>query len=513
LNTVVSVNFSDKQDTHSYVPYWRKMVCAGRAAEGLREDWRNHLRMVQREIGFEYIRFHGILHDDMMIYHEDKNGDPYYNWQYLDELLDFLAEVNIRPCMELGFMPSVLASGDAVCFWWKGNITPPKDYKKWEQLVSALALHCVHRYGWEEVKTWFWEVWNEPNNPYFWSGTQEEYFKLYTHAARALKSLCPDFKVGGPATTNFSKGEAPWVKDLIHYCAAMNVPLDFVSTHPYPNQWPKDTQGVERMQYRDPDSAFTDLTWLRRTIDTSPFPQAEIHLTEWNSSASSRDLYHDTAFMAPFLLSNMVRCIGLVDSLGFWAFTDVFEENGSGDTMFHGGFGMITKQGLKKPAFHGFWFLARMGDEMILRGRDHFITKKKDGSLQILLWNYCHYKDEASLVENPFKSTDSKDPRYLDRYAGFDENDGMPFQVVINDLQGRYLQIDYDMDRENGSVFDTWESFGAIEALGVEEIHILKQRMEPAARFKEIECNHPYVFDGVIKPHGVRLIELKRRYD
>lgn len=195
-----------------YAPFWKKLVSAGRAAEGLREDWRDQLREVQREIGFEYIRFHRVLHDDMMIYHENAEGKPYYNWQYFDSLLDFLQEVGLRPILELSFMPSALKTGEATVFWWKGNITPPKDYAKWAGMVSALVSHCIDRYGLEEVLRWYFEVWNEPNlYQGFWGADQVEYFKLYETTARAIKAVHPGLRVGGPASTDASAGEAPWV--------------------------------------------------------------------------------------------------------------------------------------------------------------------------------------------------------------------------------------------------------------------------------------------------------------
>ena len=240
-----------------------------------------------------------------MIYHEE-NGQPVYNFHYLDTLFDFLLEVNLRPLLELSFMPYDLASGEAYVFWWKDNITPPKDYQRWSDLVTATIRHCIHRYGLEEVLRWYFEVWNEPNliNG-FWSSTQEEYFKLYEVTAKAIKGLDSRLRVGGPATSDSGGVKAPWV----------------------------------------------DLQRIRACVDQSPFKEAEIHLTEWNSSPSPRDLVHDTAFMAPFVVMNNLKGLGLVDSLAFWTFTDVFEEGRAGNTLFHGGFGLLNTQGLKKPSY------------------------------------------------------------------------------------------------------------------------------------------------------------------
>src|SRR5271165_2900272 len=133
---------------------FKKSISAGRANEGLRADWQQQLAMVQQEIGFEYIRMHGLLHDDMGVYREDAQGNPIYNWQYIDLLYDYLLSVGLRPFVELAFMPADLASGKQTVFWWKGNVTPPKSYEKWSALVRNLVTHFQERYGHDEVKKW-----------------------------------------------------------------------------------------------------------------------------------------------------------------------------------------------------------------------------------------------------------------------------------------------------------------------------------------------------------------------
>ncbi len=175
---LINVDFSREKGPLNTM--FKECIGAGRANEGLRADWQQQLAYVKKECGFKYIRMHGLLTDDMGVYKEDKNGNPEYNYMYVDVLFDYLQSIGMKPFVELGFMPSALASGDKTIFWWKGNVTPPKDYDKWGALIRNLTQHFTERYGADEVKTWYFEVWNEPNlSPGFWTGTQEEYFKLY----------------------------------------------------------------------------------------------------------------------------------------------------------------------------------------------------------------------------------------------------------------------------------------------------------------------------------------------
>jgi xylan 1,4-beta-xylosidase len=502
MTTSITINIH--QPGQTYYPLWKKLITAGRAAEGLREDWREQLREVQREIPFEYIRFHGVLHDDMMIYHEDAAGRPNYNWQYFDSLVDFLQEVRLRPILELSFMPTALKSGEATVFWWKGNITPPKDEAKWTGLVRALVIHCLDRYGPEEVLQWYFEVWNEPNlYQIFWDASQDEYFTLYEATARAIKDVHPGLRVGGPATSDASAGEAPWMLDFLSFCERKQAPLDFVSTHPYPNHWPKDESGRQLLGYRDPDSTLHDLQWLRRTLDASPYRGVEIHLTEWNASPDPRDLVHDTAFMAPFVIQNHIQCLGLVDSLGFWTFSDVFEEGGAGDTLFHGGFGLINLQGLKKASYFGYWFLARLGPEILAMGEDYLITRRGQ-DVQVLLWNYCHYTEV-------FAAGDRSRLSLHDRYGVFAERD-RAFAVCLGGLEGAYQITLWAFDRDQGSAFDAWLRNGALASPTSEDLNIIRQGVGPVGSISLLQGQAAYTREVTLAPHGVLLIELKRRW-
>ncbi len=486
------------------IPLWKKLITAGRAAEGLREDWRQHLRETQREIGFEYIRFHGIFHDDMMIYHEDPQGTPYFNWQYFDRLMDFFREIKLRPILELSFTPSVLRSGESTVFWWKGNITPPKDLDKWSGLVRAMVVHCIDRYGLDEILQWYFEVWNEPNlYKGFWDATQAEYFKLYLATAKTIKAVHPGLRVGGPASSDAGSGEAPWIKDFLAFCARDQAPVDFISTHPYPNSWSFDSGGQQNMGYRDENSTRHDIAWVRQAIQASPFKQLELHLTEWNSSPSPRDLVHDTAFMAPFIIQNNIYCLGLTDSLGYWTFTDVFEENGAGDTLFHGGFGLINFLGLKKAAYYGYWYLSRLGTEMLASGDDYIITRKGE-TIQALIWNYCHYTDS-------FTSGDRGALKPNDRYGVF-KSAPRSFEIALDGLQGPFKKVEYLLDREHGSAYDVWLRNGALENPRSEDVEILARQTGPSANIQRVDCLGSYRQSGDLAPHGVLLVELHKSF-
>jgi xylan 1,4-beta-xylosidase len=373
--------------------FFNVSVGAGRANEGLRADWQQQLAEIRRDAGFRYIRMHGLLTDDMGVYTIDEQGRERYNFQYVDVLYDYLLDIGMKPFVELGFMPSALASGEQTIFWWRGNVTPPSSWERWEDLVRALAAHWTERYGAAEVRTWYFEVWNEPNLDGFWAGSQADYYRLYAHAARAIKSVDPAYRVGGPATAG-----AAWLPEFIAWCHQNEVPLDFVSTHSYGvRQGYLDEFGrTGTVLADDPLAVSGDVLESRRQIAESPMPGLELHYTEWSASYTPADPVHDSYHSAAWILQKLKQVGDAAQSMSYWVFTDIFEEAGPRFEAFHGGFGLLNLQGIRKPAWFAYAFLNRLGP-VALENSDAMSWAATDGAgnVQVLLWDFTHTLPEG----------------------------------------------------------------------------------------------------------------------
>ena len=392
-------------------------VGAGRANEGLRADWQRQLRQVRAECGFRYIRFHGLFCDDMGVYQEDKQGRPIYNWQYVDELFDFLESIGMKPFVELGFMPAALASGPQTIFWYKANVTPPKDYAKWEAFITAFVRHVTERYGPEEVRRWYFEVWNEPNLTGFWMGTtggksdqefapiaRAEYFKLYAATARAVKSVDAAYRVGGPATA----GEG-WIDETLACRAEHQVPLDFISTHSYATMsgYLDEAGNAGTVFSPDRNAITAGVRQVRAKIDQSPFPNLPLHYTEWSGSYTPADPIHDSYHSASFILDKIRHIGSAADSMSYWTFTDIFEEAGPRLTPFHGGFGLLNTQDLPKPSFFAYQFLNRLGNvELACTDPEAFICGDHAGAVQALFWDFTITHPGPSVIDQEFCQAD-----------------------------------------------------------------------------------------------------------
>jgi xylan 1,4-beta-xylosidase len=363
--------------------FWEQMFGSGRAILTLRESYREDLRAVKKVADFRYVRFHAILHDELGVYNEDEHGNPVYNFSYVDQVYDGLLKNGVRPFVEISFMPKKLAfNPDALHpFWYKQNVSPPKSMERWDDLMKHLAQHLVDRYGIDEVSTWYFEVWNEPNID-FWNGIprQRSYFDLYAHTARDLKSVSPRLRVGGPATA-----AAAWVTDFLQFTSQNHVPVDFVSTHGYADDTTLDLFGKNEDIPMD-DRVCRAVEKVRNEINQSASPKLPLFWTEWNVQGMKES--RDTIFVGPALANTVRQCDGKVQMLSFWTFSDVFEEGGPIPKPFEGQFGLRAKGGIDKPSYYAYGLLHDLGDQRIANAaKDVIVTKTSDEGLAIAAWN------------------------------------------------------------------------------------------------------------------------------
>ena len=380
---------------------WRKLITVGRAYDLIRADLLDHLSWLQREIGYDYIRFHASFHDDMKVVTRAADGSLRFHWHHIDKVYDALLARGLKPFIELNPMPAALASGPDTMFYYKMNITPPKLWSEWAQLIDAFARHLLERYGQAEVRTWYFEVWNEPNLGGFWSGTKEDYFKLYETSARALTAVDPSLRIGGPATS-----KANWVAEFIAYCHTRSIPLDYVSTHLYPQD--------EQVAYPDRHDSphpigefFADtVRSVQDVVAASPLPDLPIWWSEWNTQAAAaakevtwgENVYVDNAFAGTFIARNCLALDTACDAFGYWVASDVFEEGGIPSAPLSCTYGLLTLHGFPKAAANAFRFLRRLeGDRLNLApgftaphsGAGAAASYAGD-TVRVLLWNHAH---------------------------------------------------------------------------------------------------------------------------
>lgn len=391
--------------------YWKFCIGSCHAATALREDYRQMLKQCKQEIGFKYLRFHGLFNDDMSVLRKSLTGEFIMSFSNIDNIFDFLLSIGMKPFVEIGFMPECLKSADEYIFHYKMNVTPPNNEAVWIKLVDSFIKHIIERYGKDEVRKWYFEIWNEPNlgketgfkGGRFWSGTMEDYFRLYTVTVNTIKAIDDKLAVGGPATSNNA-----WIPQMLDYCEKTNTPIDFVTTHHYPTDivlgyGVEDSQNFinafnntaandkgKLSQIINDYLTFQQDIWkkVERGVLTDMAKRAKsecrglpLYYTEWSSLAG---IESDGAFGASFIAKTIQDNVGLVNGYSYWTFSDIFEEKGMPNCAFHGGFGLMNMNGIKKAPYNAFVLLNKLGNQ-------RYTTQFSESTVDI----YC-YRDNTN---------------------------------------------------------------------------------------------------------------------
>jgi xylan 1,4-beta-xylosidase len=456
--------------------FWEEMFGSGRANLVLRANYRTDLQLVRKVTDFRYVRFHGIFDDDNGVYNEDAQGNAVYNWSYVDQIYDGLLANGIRPYVEISFMPKALAAIQKThAFWYKPYPSPPKDYGKWDALMTAFAQHLIERYGIEEVSQWYFEVWNEPNID-FWIGrpAQSTYFELYDHTARALKAVNPRLRVGGPATA-----QAAWVGDLIAHATQNNVPLDFVSTHVYGNDT-SDNVFHDNRAIAPHQMVCAAVDKVHEEIVHSARPDIPLIWSEFNATYMNEQALTDSIYMGPWMADTISKCDGKTLMMSYWSFSDVFEEQGVVKTPFYGGYGLVAEDDIPKPAYDVFRLLHELGDVRLPAPKDEaLVTRRADGTLVIAAWNLVEPGASGSDKSVTFELKDVAD--------------------------GTYAEIQR-VDANYGDVLDAWKQMGSPKYPTRRQIGDLRKASELGEPESEQIRDHHLTI--TLPPMGLAVMEI-----
>ena len=480
--------------------FWEHMFGSGRAVLALRADYQRDLGMMAAATGIRYVRFHGLLDDHVgladgpaaLFYnlHEGKAAARApYNFSYVDQIMDALKAQGVRPYVELDFMPTSLASNLKLVqpFWYRPNVSPPRSYAAWDRMIEALARHFIARYGIDEVSRWYFEVWNEPNLS-FWGGVpkQRTYFTLYDQTARALKSVSPRLRVGGPATA-----QAAWVTAFLRHVAAVHAPIDFVSTHVYGNDTAEHVFGT-RAHVTRRTMVCRAVRKVHREIAHSPFPHLPLILSEFNASYSNEPDVTDTPYMGPWIATTIRQCDGLLHAMSYWTFSDVFEEGGVIRSPFYGGFGLIAEHDIPKAPFNAFALLHKLGHvRLAAHVRSALITRTRDGSLVLALWDYS--------------PPDGRGPRYTPPPARRSER---VFEITVQGLPPAATGLLWRVDNRPGNVLVAYDAMGRPSWPTPKQIAALRAagRLAPP-RTVHLRAGR---IEVAVPQHGLALLLLRR---
>ena len=463
------------------------------------------------------------------VYTEDAAGKPVYSWKILDRIFDTFRQTNIKPLVEIGFMPEALSThpepyrhafpdikvGDIYTGW----AYPPKDYQKWAELVFQVARHLRERYGDDEVKTWLWEVWNEPDIGY-WKGTPEEYFRLYDFSVEAVLRAVPGGRIGGPDSTGPANPKASqFLRDFLEHCAhgenfatgKIGSRLDFISFHPKGS--PKWEDGHVRMGITHQLGAIEEGF---RIVESFPeWRNTPVVLGESDpegcAACSAKDnpanAYRNGALYAVYTTEVLDRVYSLAASMHVnflgsvtWAFE--FE-----DQPPFAGFREVATSGIDKPVLNAFRMFGMLDGERVegtssgalatekvvrngVRGQPDLgvIAARGERRVALMVWNY--YDDDVPAAASPIDMT----------------VDGLP-------ADAKHVVLEhFRIDQTHSNAFTTWKEMGSPESLSPEQ----REKLERDAQLQMADSPRSMVVENgkvhlqfALPRQGISLVRLR----
>lgn len=499
---------------------FKTLTCIGKAKHILISENQQMLYQLQQDIGFRYIRFHGLLDDEMMFYSENECGEPKLCFTYIDLVIDYLLSINLKPFMELSFMPSQLASDRTRTMFFIGSvISLPKDMKKWTYVIHELLIHITSRYGKKEVESWPFFLWNEPDAiKMFGFENSNDFFIFYQETYKTIKEFDSYIRFGSPPVFSTTLvGINNWMDKFIDFCKSNNCLPDFITTHFYPlhlslgeaTTTPKQDYLREKkyLKYDQSESALKDSIFASlKRMKKNNWGTDKLYLVGWNSSVSHNELLNDTVYKAAYIAKNLSENYDNLESFGYWQASDFIEEVKMEDQLYHGGLGLFTYNGIKKSHYYVFQMFSQLGNKLIGKGNNFFATKNND-SIQIILYNYQHYS-------KLYASGELFDMTFKNRYTPFPKPKILKVVVpIINLLENNYQITETIVNQNYGSSFDKWVELGGLPLESKKDIEYLKSVSVPKIQ-KKILCieNNVLTITAELMPHEVRLIEIKPLY-
>jgi Beta-xylosidase len=496
---------------------FKTLIGIGKAKNILISENQHMLKEIQNDIGFKYIRFHGLLDDEMMFYSENEDSNPELCFTYIDLVIDFLLSINMKPFMELTFMPKDLAVDPSrTMFFIPSVISLPKSMDKWNYAIEMLIKHFISRYGRNEVESWPFFLWNEPDlTKMFGFQNRYDFFDFYKETYNTIKKVSSLISFGSSPVFSYTlAGSNDWIDTFMDYCKLNDCLPDFINMHFYPidlsGQDPTTiskevhTKMRKSLVYMESENALKEsILRVKNRIKTNNWNTDKIFLIGWNSSISHDELLNDTVYKSAYIAKNILENYDTLESFGYWQVSDFTEEVKIKNQLYHGGQGLFTYNRIKKSHYYIFQMLSKLGDKLINKGDKFFITT--DGTnIQIILYNYEHYS-------KLYASGEIFDLTFTNRYTPFSKHSSLKVVLPLRKLsENKYQLTETIINKKYGSSFDKWLELGGLPLENLQDIEYLKSASLPRIQKKIVSPeNNILTITAELEPLEVRLIEIK----
>lgn len=500
-NSIIKDFEADYNTSSLLKPTYLNFFSVSRAFDFLSKPHQEMIDDLLSEIPFKYVKFHGLLDDTMHVI--KKRGDHYtYSFFYIDMVLDYIMKLGIKPLIQLSYMPSCLTENAP--HYDNGMIVSlPNNDEEFLKLIKALIIHLIERYGLKEIESWPFTFWNAPDTSKYAYGVDDNkhFFNLYKEIFNLVKQISSKIEFGSPSLLPICEETIKFDKEFLDFARTNDCYPDFLIVHYFENNFSNYFKQINKEQFP------TDTNNFKKFIDFVKSPDfyygKKVYLTEFNFTSSHRNLLSDTVFSSCYIVKNILENLNRLDSFGHWYLSDLIDETQLPNNMLHGGLGLYTVNGIRKPAFYAYKFLSKLGNEIILQN-DGMIITKRDQDIIILLYNYEHFSDL-------YASGDYFELSYHNRYIPFASNKNIVFNIKLKNVPGKsyHLRQSY-VNRTSGSIYDAAENAGFYGLPDPETKDWLKYLSTPQLQLKYGNITEKELsIEATVSPLEIRLIEIK----
>lgn len=451
-NSIIKSFTANCSTSEPFKKTYLNFFTVARAVDFLSNPIRKMIEELLREIPFKYVKFNGIFDDNMHVVKE--RGNSYsISFLYIDMVLDYILSINVIPLIQLSYIPSALAENPNNRFDNGMIISLPKNDDDYIWLVESFMNHIYERYG-SQIENWLYTFWNAPDTSEFAYGLPDEkrFFKLYERIYKTIKKINPKLQVGSPSLIPVCQETISFDKRFLDYSWENDCYPNFLIVHYSSNDFSNFFNQINKEQFPANPDTFNDFVSFVRSPDF--YHGKSIYLTEFNFTTSHRNLLSDTIFSSAYITKNIIENVDKLDSFGHWYLTDLIDESQIPEDLLHGGLGFFTYNGIKKPSYYAYKFLASLGKEIILKDNGIIITKENSKKIIILLYNYEHFS-------NLYACSEYFELSYHNRYIPFAFNKNIVFDISLNNVLGESYEIEQTyVNRYSGSIYDAAEEIG-----------------------------------------------------
>ena len=482
---------------------WSKLLDVGNTSNLLRYDVREQLKKLHDDLGFEYVHLNNVLSPEMWIYPKGSQGKP--GFSELRKVLDFIVSLGMHPYIELEAQDTALKNTiNSKVMEAKVQSQLAYLYRNYE-LFSDLISFLIRRYGQEELSTW--RISPERSTAEGNLVPEEDYFKYFSSIYRILKTRIPGISIGGPGfTVDFSE---ECLGTFLGNWIASGAEPDFINMYvfPYVKESASPHQSLNAAS-SDRNYLAGALKGLEHVLQRMGLSGLETHVTIWNSTLSNRNMLNDGCFKSAYIINSMLGSWDKCQFIGYWNACDVCLLDKDVRQPLFGGNGLLTQNGLKKPAYHAYGFLNQLYSYCLSESEHSIVTGDDHGRFAICCHNYKHYS---------YLYYQQREDRISceDHNALYEDNESITLDFTFHDLpEGEFLIKERFINEHSGNVLNAWLKMNKLEEPDAFEMNFLESQSGPGLSYRQLHSEKGSIhFEVNLEPQEIRLILIEMIYD